>query len=90
MRPGRNSGAQFQKYAIVSGSPCNRPQANLKYVISSVKRNFLQVFIVDTRANKKQIKDSVHRLYDIQTRKINTLIRYASACLPNASTPTTI
>ena len=34
-----------------------------------------QVFIVDTRANKKQIKDAVARLYDIQTRKINTLIR---------------
>ena len=33
------------------------------------------VFIVDTRANKKQIKDAVSRLYDIQTKKINTLIR---------------
>ena len=35
----------------------------------------LQVFIVDTRASKRQIKDSVHRLYDIQTKKVNTLIR---------------
>lgn len=34
-----------------------------------------QVFIVDIRANKKQIKDAVARLYDIQTKKINTLIR---------------
>jgi large subunit ribosomal protein L23Ae len=33
------------------------------------------VFIVDTRANKKQIKDAVTRLYDIQTKKVNTLIR---------------
>lgn len=33
------------------------------------------VFIVDTRANKKQIKDAVSRLYDIQSKKINTLIR---------------
>lgn len=33
------------------------------------------VFIVDTRANKKQIKEAVARLYDIQTKKINTLIR---------------
>jgi len=39
----------------------------------------VQVFIVDTRANKRQIKDSVHRLYDIQTKKVNTLIRYISA-----------
>ena len=36
-----------------------------------------QVFIVDTRANKRQIKDAVLRLYDIQTKKVNTLIRCA-------------
>ena len=35
----------------------------------------MQVFIVDVRANKKQIKEAVGRLYDIQTQKINTLIR---------------
>lgn len=35
----------------------------------------LQVFIVDVRANKAAIKDAVFRLYDIQTKKINTLIR---------------
>lgn len=33
------------------------------------------VFITDVRANKKQIKDAVAKLYDIQTKKINTLIR---------------
>lgn len=33
------------------------------------------VFIVDTRANKNQIKEAVAKLYDIQTKKINTLIR---------------
>jgi len=33
------------------------------------------VFIVDVRANKKQIKDAVSKQYDIQTKKINTLIR---------------
>ncbi len=32
---------------------------------------------MDVRSNKKQIKDAVARLYDIQTRKINTLIRCA-------------
>lgn len=37
----------------------------------------MQVFIVDVRANKKQIKEAVGRLYDIQTQKINTLIRCA-------------
>ncbi len=34
-----------------------------------------QVFIVDVRADKKAIKAAVGRLYDIQTKKINTLIR---------------
>ena len=34
-----------------------------------------QVFIVDTRSSKKQIKAAVSSLYDIQTRRINTLIR---------------
>ena len=34
-----------------------------------------QVFIVDVRADKKAIKGAVSRLYDIQTKKINTLIR---------------
>lgn len=35
----------------------------------------MQVFIVDVRSNKRQIKEAVARLYDIQTQKINTLIR---------------
>ena len=30
---------------------------------------------MDKRANKNQIKAAVARLYDIQTKKINTLIR---------------
>jgi len=34
-----------------------------------------QVFIVDVKASKKQIKDAVSKMYDIQTKKINTLIR---------------
>ena len=35
----------------------------------------LQVFIVDVRADKAAIKAAVARLYDIQAKKINTLIR---------------
>jgi hypothetical protein len=34
-----------------------------------------QVFITDVRATKKQIKNAVLRLYDIQTKRINTLVR---------------
>lgn len=36
---------------------------------------YVQVFIVDVRADKAAIKGAVSRLYDIQTKKINTLIR---------------
>ena len=42
----------------------------------------MQVFIVDVRSNKRQIKEAVSRLYDIQTKKINTLIRCAVARSP--------
>ena len=35
----------------------------------------LQVFITDVRATKRQIKNAVLRLYDIQTKRINTLVR---------------
>lgn len=33
------------------------------------------VFIVDVKANKAQIKQALKTLYDIDTVKINTLIR---------------
>ena len=33
------------------------------------------VFIVDVAANKRQIKDAVHRLYDVKAARVNTLIR---------------
>jgi large subunit ribosomal protein L23Ae len=33
------------------------------------------VFIVDVKANKRQIKDAVKGLYDIVAAKVNTLIR---------------
>ena len=35
----------------------------------------LQVFIVDVRASKSQVKAAVNKLYDIHTKKINTLVR---------------
>jgi large subunit ribosomal protein L23Ae len=36
------------------------------------------VFIVDIKSNKRQIKDAVKKLYDVQALKVNTLIRYVS------------
>lgn len=43
--------------------------------MKKIEDNNTLVFIVDVRSNKKQIKEAVRRLYDIQTQKINTLIR---------------
>eukprot|EP00727_Mastigamoeba_balamuthi_P001536 m51a1_g1138 putative 60S ribosomal protein L23 (182) ;mRNA; r:243569-244433 len=33
------------------------------------------VFVADVRANKRQIKEAVKKMYDIQAAKVNTLIR---------------
>ena len=33
------------------------------------------VFLVDIRSNKRQIKDAVKKLWDVQAAKVNTLIR---------------
>lgn len=56
----------------------------LKYPLTTesamkkIEDNNTLVFIVDVRADKKKIKDAVKKMYDIQTKKVNTLIR----CLP--------
>jgi large subunit ribosomal protein L23Ae len=33
------------------------------------------VFLVDIKANKRQIKEAVKKLWDVQAAKVNTLIR---------------
>ncbi|KAL4858103.1 60S ribosomal protein L23a [Chlorella vulgaris] len=43
--------------------------------MKKIEDNNTLVFIVDVRATKASIKAAVFRLYDIQTKKINTLIR---------------
>lgn len=56
----------------------------LKYPLTTesamkkIEDNNTLVFIVDVRANKRQIKDAVKKMYEIQTQKINTLIRYSA------------
>ncbi|KAL8508551.1 hypothetical protein ACS0TY_018974 [Phlomoides rotata] len=72
------------KYPRISAPPCNKLDHYqiLKYPLtteSAMKKkkdihNTL-VFIVDLRADKKKIKDAVKKMYDIQTKKVNTLIR---------------
>lgn len=34
------------------------------------------VFLVDIKANKRQIKNAVKKLWDVQAAKVNTLIRW--------------
>jgi hypothetical protein len=46
--------------------------------MKKIEENNTLVFIVDIKANKRQIKEALKKLYDIDTVKINTLIRYAS------------
>jgi len=43
--------------------------------MKKIEDNNTLVFLVDVRADKKRIKKAVQGLYDIQTKKINTLIR---------------
>merc|ERR1719487_1455887 len=53
----------------------------LKYPLTTesamkkIEDNNTLVFIVDTRANKRQITEAVRRMYEIKTAKVNTLIR---------------
>ena len=43
--------------------------------MKKIEDNNTLVFIVDLTANKRQIKDAVKNMYDIQCEKVNTLIR---------------
>eukprot|EP00878_Enallax_costatus_P031794 GHUV01034841.1.p3 GENE.GHUV01034841.1~~GHUV01034841.1.p3 ORF type:complete len:120 (-),score=44.40 GHUV01034841.1:1159-1518(-) len=43
--------------------------------MKKIEDNNTLVFLVDIRADKKKIKKAVQGMYDIQTKKINTLIR---------------
>lgn len=45
--------------------------------MKKIEENNTLVFVVDVKANKAQIKSALKKLYDIDTVKINTLIRYA-------------
>jgi hypothetical protein len=43
--------------------------------MKKIEENNTLVFIVDLKANKRQIKDAVKKLYDVEASKVNTLIR---------------
>ena len=50
------------------------PLAN-ENALAKIESNNTLVFIVDVLANKRQIKEAVKNMYDIQCQKVNTLIR---------------
>ena len=48
---------------------------NTESAMKKIEDHNTLVFICDVRANKRQIKEAVKRLYDVDALKINTLIR---------------
>ncbi|XP_063676927.1 large ribosomal subunit protein uL23-like [Bolinopsis microptera] len=61
--------AKLDKYSIIQ-NPLTTESAMKK-----IEDNNTLVFLVNTRANKPQIKMAVKQLYDIDVAKVNTLIR---------------
>ena len=48
---------------------------NTESAMKKIEEHNTLVFIVDIKSNKRQIKDAVKKLYDVQAAKVNTLIR---------------
>lgn len=48
--------------------------------MKKIEENNTLVFIVDTKSNKRQIKLALKKLYDVETVKVNTLVRYGVEC----------
>ncbi|KAI9203713.1 ribosomal protein L23/L15e core domain-containing protein [Polychytrium aggregatum] len=61
--------SSFDQYRIV------RFPLNTESAMKKIEDHNTLVFICDVRANKRQIKDAVKKLYDVEASKINTLIR---------------
>ncbi len=67
--PAAVSAAELKAFSVIK-NPLTSESAMKK-----IEDNNTLVFICDPRANKRQIKAAVEKLYDIQVSKINTLIR---------------
>ena len=46
--------------------------------MKKIEENNTLVFICDVKANKRQIKEALKKLYDVDCVSVNTLIRYVS------------
>merc|ERR1712144_130837 len=62
--PNRLERYQILKYPLTTES-----------AMKKIEENNTLVFIIDVRASKIQIKEAIKKMYDIDTQKINTLIR---------------
>ena len=49
---------------------------NTESAMKKIEEHNTLVFLVDIRSNKRQIKDAVKKLWDVQAASVNTLIRY--------------
>eukprot|EP00116_Pleurobrachia_bachei_P006463 sb/3466725/ len=61
--------AKLDKYSII------RNPLTTESAMKKIEDNNTLVFLVNTRANKPQIKQAVKQMYDIEAAKVNTLIR---------------
>ncbi|KAL8947050.1 MAG: hypothetical protein Q9222_006631 [Ikaeria aurantiellina] len=48
---------------------------NTESAMKKIEENNTLVFICDVKANKRQIKEALKKLYDVECVKVNTLIR---------------
>lgn len=55
---------------------------NTESAMKKIEENNTLVFIVDVKSNKRQIKQALKKLYDVDTVKVNTLVRYVFGPLP--------
>ncbi|KEP60505.1 UNVERIFIED_CONTAM: ribosomal protein RPL23A [Hammondia hammondi] len=61
--------AKTDKYTIV------RQPLTTESAMKKIEETNTLVFLVDPRSNKRQIKQAVKELYDVDTQRVNTLIR---------------
>ncbi|CAN6463476.1 unnamed protein product [Victoria cruziana] len=82
-RPKTLKKERHPKYPRINAPPRNKLDQYeiLKYPLTTesamkkIEDNNTLVFIVDIRADKKKIKAAVKNMYDIQAKKVNTLVR---------------
>lgn len=52
---------------------------NTESAMKKIEENNTLVFIVDLKSNKRQIKEAVRKLYDVEALSVNTLVRWVAS-----------